>query len=262
MANYSYFSHDSNARNDEKILAVRMRHGAEGYAAFFMILERLRETQDYTSVKDYNSIAFDLRVSAGLVKSVVEDFGLFAFTDNGKRFYSERFSERMKLKDMIQKSRSEAAITAAKKRWSTSIQSEKTKDANPKVPPANVLPVREVCYSDELLATMNEVAACFQKRNPSLLGGLPHHLHKLSELWNLLQKNGGNPHGQIREALAKIEKSKPIQSGKIALSLDSFLKPEVFAKLYNGDYDTDFGEQKTKKRGGREAGLQFKDLQY
>ena len=97
----SYFSHDSNARNDEKILAVRMRLGAEGYGIYFMLIERLRDESDYTSVKDYNMIAFDLRVSAEKVKSVVEDFGLFSFTDNGKRFFSESFMERMQFKDEL-----------------------------------------------------------------------------------------------------------------------------------------------------------------
>jgi len=113
----SYFSHDSNARNDEKILAVRMRHGAEGYGIYFMLLERLRDEADYTSVKDYNMIAFDLRVSAEKVKSVVEDFGLFAFTENSKRFYSESFLERMKLKDEKAKRRSEAGKKGMKERW-------------------------------------------------------------------------------------------------------------------------------------------------
>lgn len=88
-----YFSHDSNARNDERILAVRMRHKAEGYAVYFMLLERLLESSNYVSAKDYNVIAFDLRVSAEVVKSVVEDFGLFTITEDGKGFYSESFQK-------------------------------------------------------------------------------------------------------------------------------------------------------------------------
>lgn len=261
MANCSYFSHDCNARNDEKILAVRMRHGAEGYAVFFMILERLRDTPDYTSVKDYNSIAFDLRVSAGLVKSVVEDFGLFTFTDDGKRFYSEGFSKRMKLKDDVRKSRAMAASVAAKKRWEPK-QGEKAEDPQTKGQAPKSLPTEDVHYSDDLVESMNEIVACFQKKNPSLLGGLPQHLHKLAELWNILQKNGGNPRDQIRKALEKMEQSKPIKSGKFILTLDSFLKPEIFAKLYNGDYDADYSAPKAKKRANREAGLVFGDLQY
>lgn len=91
----NYFSHDSNARNDEKLVRLRMKQGAAGYGVYFMILERLREDADYMSAKDYNMIAFDLRVDAAIVKSVVEDFGLFTFTDDGKCFYSESFTRRM-----------------------------------------------------------------------------------------------------------------------------------------------------------------------
>lgn len=113
----NYFSHDSSARNDEKLVRLRMKQGAAGYGVYFMILERLREEADYMSVKDYNMIAFDLRVDAALVKSVVEDFGLFAFTDDGKCFYSESFSRRMGMKDAVKKKRSEAGKKGGEKRW-------------------------------------------------------------------------------------------------------------------------------------------------
>ena len=56
-----YFSHDSNARNSDELIPVRMKFGAEGYGVYFMLLERLREEGNYTSIKDYNTIAFDLR---------------------------------------------------------------------------------------------------------------------------------------------------------------------------------------------------------
>lgn len=108
-----YFSHDSNARNDDKLIRLRMKHGAAGYGVYFMILERLREETDYVSVKDYNIIAFDFRVDAALVKSVVEDFGLFVFTDDGKGFYSESFLKRMEIKDAVRNKRKDAAAA----RW-------------------------------------------------------------------------------------------------------------------------------------------------
>ena len=104
----SYFSHDSNARDSEKLLNVRIRYGAAGYGVFFMLLERLREDAEYKSVKDYNAIAFNLRVDTSLVKSVVEDFGLFVFTEDGKYFYSESFNRRMKHKDEVRQKRIEA----------------------------------------------------------------------------------------------------------------------------------------------------------
>jgi len=113
----SYFSHDSNSRNDEKILAVRMRHGAEGYGVYFMILERLREEDDYTITKDYNTLAFDFRVSSALIKSIVEDFNLFTTTPDGKRFYSKNFMERMQLKDQASRKRSDAGRKGMEARW-------------------------------------------------------------------------------------------------------------------------------------------------
>ncbi len=130
----NYFSHDSNARNDEKLLRLRMRHGAAGYGVYFMILERLREKVDYMSVKDYNMIAFDLRVDAALVKSVVEDFGLFAFTDDGKCFYSESFSRRMGMKDAVKIKRSEAGKRGGENRWAESATHDTANVAHKETP--------------------------------------------------------------------------------------------------------------------------------
>ncbi|MDR2293352.1 MAG: DUF4373 domain-containing protein [Prevotellaceae bacterium] len=99
MKQTNYFSHDSNARNDDKIIAVRMKHGMEGYGVYFAIIERMRDSNDYFHVKDYNIIAFDLRVSNTLIKSIVEDFGLFQCTDDGSRFYSKSLLDRMQMHD-------------------------------------------------------------------------------------------------------------------------------------------------------------------
>lgn len=126
----NYFSHDSNARNDEKLVRLRMKHGAAGYGVYFMILERLREEADYMSAKDYNMIAFDLRVDAAIVKSVVEDFGLFTFTDDGKCFYSESFTRRMDIKDTLRRQRSEGGKIGMKNRWKKE-QGKQDKEVKP-----------------------------------------------------------------------------------------------------------------------------------
>lgn len=129
----NFFSHDSNARNDQKLLRLRMRHGAAGYGVYFMILERLREETNYMSVKDYNTIAFDLRVDARLIKSVVEDFGLFAFTEDGKCFYSDAFLKRMEGKSDAARKLSEAGKAGMRKRWAknnTSDNNDTTSETN------------------------------------------------------------------------------------------------------------------------------------
>jgi len=135
----SYFPHDSNARNSDKLIRLRMRHKAAGYGVYFMILERLREEPEYTSVKDYNMIAFDLREDTSLIKSVVEDFGLFVFTDDGKYFYSESFKQRMEIKDEQSRKKAEAGKKGLEKRWGNSNKRKekesKEKESKEKYPP-------------------------------------------------------------------------------------------------------------------------------
>ena len=126
----NYFTHDSNARNDEKLVRLRMKQGAAGYGVYVMILERLREEADYMSAKDYNMIAFDLRVDAAIVKSVVEDFGLFTFTDDGKCLYSESFTRRMDIKDTLRRQRSEGGKIGMKNRWKKE-QGKQDKEVKP-----------------------------------------------------------------------------------------------------------------------------------
>lgn len=106
----NYFSHDSNARNDEKLIRLRIRHKAAGYGVYFMLLEILREKKDFLCPRDYNAIAYELREDAALVKSVIEDYGLFDFTDDGKFFYSASFLDRM---EKVSAARREAA----NRRW-------------------------------------------------------------------------------------------------------------------------------------------------
>ena len=111
------FTHDENARNDERLLNVRAHEGAEGYGIYFMILEKLCQSEDFTSVKDYRLLAFDFRVSAGKVMRVVENYGLFLFTPDGERFYSERFARQMKEVEKAAQKRALSGKKGAEVRW-------------------------------------------------------------------------------------------------------------------------------------------------
>ena len=117
MCKKTYFNHDSNARNNEKIVALRIRYGAEGYGVYFMLIEMLQAAPGCTLEKDYKALAFDLRVSARRIKSIVEDFGLFTPTDGGKKFYSERLIRHLNEAEENERKRSEAAQYAASMRW-------------------------------------------------------------------------------------------------------------------------------------------------
>ena len=41
-----YFPHDTDASNDEKIEALRVLHGNDGYAFYFILLERIYRTNE------------------------------------------------------------------------------------------------------------------------------------------------------------------------------------------------------------------------
>lgn len=133
-----YFSHDSNARNDEKLIRLRMRHKWEGYGIFWAIIEKLRDSSDYMCVVDYDIIAYDLRADTATIKSIVEDFGLFAFTEDRKCFYSESLMKRMAVMDKT----SELQRERVKKRWEKQKagdenSEEKTYRGNTTVEPRN-----------------------------------------------------------------------------------------------------------------------------
>lgn len=123
-----YFSHDSNARNDEKILSLRIKHGWEGYGLYWAIVEKLREATDYTLLTNYNVISFDLRADSSVIKSIINDFGLFVVEEDC--FYSESLMDRMAVKD----EKSEKARQAALKRWSNAdaMQAHSETNANKK----------------------------------------------------------------------------------------------------------------------------------
>ena len=113
-----YFSHDCNARNDEKILAMRSVYGLEGYAMYFMIVEILREQNDYKlKITKYiwNTLAMQMNTDASKVQKFVDDcvneFQLFVIEDNF--LYSKSLIKRMGLFKEISEIRSKAA----KKRW-------------------------------------------------------------------------------------------------------------------------------------------------
>lgn len=109
----NYFSHDSNARSDSKIIALRMKHQWAGYGLYWALIEKLRDTTCYKLESDFSSLAYDLRADASMLKSVICDFGLFAFTEDGDYFYSESLLRRMEAKD----AKSEKARESVNKRW-------------------------------------------------------------------------------------------------------------------------------------------------
>lgn len=128
-----YFSHDCNARNDPKILAMRSVYGLEGYAMYFMFVEILREQPEYKlKITKYiwHTLSMQIGADAEKIKQFVDDcvneFELFIIADGF--LYSKSLIKRMNLFKEISEIRSEAA----KKRWekTNGMQNECKSNAN------------------------------------------------------------------------------------------------------------------------------------
>ena len=113
MKDAYYFSHDSNARNDQRLMKVRMKYGPEGYGIYFMVIEILRDTENYKlHISDVNSICFDIRSKEENVLDILKNYNLFEFEDDF--FYSKSLSRRMEKLDKIKEIRRESGKKGAK----------------------------------------------------------------------------------------------------------------------------------------------------
>lgn len=208
-----------------------------------MILERLREEPEYMSVKDYNMIAFDLREDASLIKSVIEDFGLFVFTEDGKYFYSESFKKRMGYKDDKSKKRSEAGKKGVAKRWGE----KESEIANATEFIANATEND----SNAIAKVEKTIASKGKKRkennigdsNESLVCGTsqPHAEHiDYSELVKFFNEETKGVFGTVRTPLSDSRK------GMINARIKSYGK-KTFADMIHRAYQSDFLKGQNKK---------------
>lgn len=105
-----YFSHDYNARNDQKIKGLIKKHGMSGYGVWWAIVEELYNNANALRL-DYEGIAYDLRSDGITVKSVIHDFDLFVI--DGEIFGSVSIERRISERN----SKSLKARESANKRW-------------------------------------------------------------------------------------------------------------------------------------------------
>jgi hypothetical protein len=109
-----YFSHDSNARNDTKILAMRCDYGVEGYGMYWIIIETLRDESNYKlklEDKTYKALAMQMQSKSEEVESFINDCinEYELFVDDGVYFWAESLLRRMEKKDDIKEKRKKAA---------------------------------------------------------------------------------------------------------------------------------------------------------
>jgi hypothetical protein len=96
MKDAFYFPHFSNARHDRKIRRVRKELGGEGYGIYFMILETLRDQNDYIfPMEDIDLLADEYGTSEQKIRTVICNYGLFE-TNEDDDFTSPKLIEFLK----------------------------------------------------------------------------------------------------------------------------------------------------------------------
>lgn len=106
-----YFPHDYNARNDRKLMKLKVYHKMTGIGIYWSLIEMLYEDSGKILLEDIIIISAELRTSPEIVESVIKDFELFQIDE--KYFWSESVLKRIELR----KEKSEKAKESIKKRW-------------------------------------------------------------------------------------------------------------------------------------------------
>jgi len=76
----SFYYHNSQFRNEKRILKLRKDYGLEGYAIAVMILEVLSNEKELKLVfEDIDVLEFDFHCETSLLKKVIFNSGLFKF---------------------------------------------------------------------------------------------------------------------------------------------------------------------------------------
>jgi uncharacterized phage protein (TIGR02220 family) len=143
-----YFSHDYHARNDEKVEALLLVHGWEGYGVYWMLVERMYEAPECALRTDkIAQIARASMLEADKLESIVQtciDEDLFSSADGW--FWSNSAKDRKADFEAIKEKYSLAGKKGMAVRWKKPIPKEVSKHEkkdSPSPPPDNAEEIRK-----------------------------------------------------------------------------------------------------------------------
>jgi flagellar biosynthesis GTPase FlhF len=129
-----YFSHDSNAHKDPKILKLRAEHGWEGYGIFWAIIETLREQEDFKwKASDKHLLSFCFANGDKVINQVIDtclEVGLLVNEDGF--IHSESLTKRMELKEEIAEKRREAGKKGGSSKKEANAKQNESKESKGK----------------------------------------------------------------------------------------------------------------------------------
>ena len=167
-----YFPHDSNASQDPKILQMRSVYGAEGYGWYWMIIEMMREQEDYLLPIEgkYACNAYAMRLQCDSIKlheyinDCVSEFHLFEEKDGS--IFSRSLNRRME----NYTERSDKARKAAQARWHPKQEQENNANAMPTQSDSNAKRVKESKVKEKKVASKNATAEKVKEITKNSLG--------------------------------------------------------------------------------------------
>lgn len=145
-----YFSHDYNVRSDDKIKRLIRSHGMEGYGIYWSIVEDLYNNANALR-KDYDGIAYDLRVETIRVESIINEFELFEVND--KEFSSISVATRLEQRH----AKSAKAKESANKRWNKNANAMRPHSDSNAIKESKVKENKVNIDSSKLLSVFNSI---------------------------------------------------------------------------------------------------------
>ena len=114
-----YLKHDSNARNDPRLLALRSVYKWEGIGIYWALCEILREQSDFVHPLDFETLAMQLLCKRSKVEKFISDCvhkfinreGRGLFESDGVSFWSKRLKDDAIKFQEVREVRRKAALT-------------------------------------------------------------------------------------------------------------------------------------------------------
>jgi hypothetical protein len=126
MKNTSYFPHDENARNDQKLLKLRAKYGLEGYGLWWCILETMAaDSNGYLDGSAMAGLSLSYGIAIEKLQEIIvflESIELLIKCDHGN-FYNNRMLEHKNFR----KERSASGKKGAESTWKDHINSSAIK---------------------------------------------------------------------------------------------------------------------------------------